>query len=385
MSAASGVAHPAAPLLAHQIILKVASRCNLACDYCHWFRDESVLGLPRVMSADVEAAFLGRLEDHARSTGAAELSVVVHGGEPLLFPRARFDALCRGIRAIEARTATRFTIALTTNGVLLSPEWCDLFRWHRVRPCVSVDGPAAVHDRHRVDHAGRGTHAAAVRGIQTLRANGFPDPSVLCVCDPTVPARDYVAFVVDELGVRTFDILIPNFNHDDGAAGRVPSVAAFYRELFDLWYDTYAGRGVRIRCVESFAASLLGRRPALGGVGGAPLATVSVRTDGGIEPHDVLRIGGHRQVDTGLNVMTHPLRAVLANPVWREAFDASVTLSAECRRCSLATTCGGGYVIHRFSEQRRYDNPSVYCSDLKSIYAHVGQRISQDLFVAEPA
>ena len=29
--------------------------------------------------------------------------------------------------------------------------------------------------------------------------------------------------------------------------------------------------------------------------------------------------------------------------------------------------CAGGYLPHRFSRARRFDNPSVYCDDLKAL------------------
>ncbi len=31
------------------IVLKVASRCNLACTYCYWFRDGAVYQMPGIM------------------------------------------------------------------------------------------------------------------------------------------------------------------------------------------------------------------------------------------------------------------------------------------------------------------------------------------------
>lgn len=372
---------PVAPRMADHVIFKVSARCNLDCGYCHWFRDESVLRLPKQVDATVQGDFLRRLEEHLATVRDRRTTVVLHGGEPLLLGKPAFGRLCQGLREVERRAGARIDIAVTTNGVLVDDAWADIFRAHAVTPCVSLDGPAAVHDRHRPDMRGRATHARAAQGIRTLLEAGFKTLSVLAVCDPTASARSYLETIVDELGVRSLDVLIPNFNHDDRAAGSVPSIARFYRELFDLWYDEYAERGVRIRCAESMAAAVLGGRVALAGLGRTALSTVSVRSDGGIEPHDVLRIAGRAQVETGLNLRDHPLSAVLDNDVWLEAYRMSLTLPDGCDTCGFRGACGGGYVIHRYSTARRYDNPSVYCEDIKSILRHVEQRIRADLRV----
>ncbi|HEX3642550.1 MAG TPA: hypothetical protein VHV10_14765, partial [Ktedonobacteraceae bacterium] len=41
--------------------------------------------------------------------------------------------------------------------------------------------------------------------------------------------------------------------------------------------------------------------------------------------------------------------------------------------------CGGGYLPHRWSQEKRYDNPSVYCADLKEIFSHIWEHIAPDL------
>jgi uncharacterized protein len=44
--------------------------------------------------------------------------------------------------------------------------------------------------------------------------------------------------------------------------------------------------------------------------------------------------------------------------------------------------CGGGHVAHRWSEARRFDNPSVYCVSWKHIFGHIWHRISPTLTIA---
>jgi uncharacterized protein len=42
-----------------------------------------------------------------------------------------------------------------------------------------------------------------------------------------------------------------------------------------------------------------------------------------------------------------------------------------CRSCPERDTCGGGYLPHRHSRERGFDNPSVWCADLLAFFSHV--------------
>jgi uncharacterized protein len=47
-----------------QMLVKVASRCNIDCSYCYWFRDASVYNKPKLMSSEVLQQLLQRIEEH---------------------------------------------------------------------------------------------------------------------------------------------------------------------------------------------------------------------------------------------------------------------------------------------------------------------------------
>jgi sulfatase maturation enzyme AslB (radical SAM superfamily) len=45
------------------------------------------------------------------------------------------------------------------------------------------------------------------------------------------------------------------------------------------------------------------------------------------------------------------------------------------QRVDHRDTCGGGYLPHRYSAARGFDNPSVWCADLLALFAHVRARM----------
>ena len=68
-----------------QLLVKVATRCNIDCSYCYWFRDAAVYNKPKLMSADVLHQLLQRVEQHAAKYALVDFPIILHGGEPLLW------------------------------------------------------------------------------------------------------------------------------------------------------------------------------------------------------------------------------------------------------------------------------------------------------------
>src|ERR1700734_1791989 len=190
------------------VLVKLAARCNIKCPYCYWFRDAMVYAKPAVLTPEAEDAFCLRLEEHIREFNLPVFLLVFHGGEPLLFPKRRFDALQKKLRDIEQRTGCIIKCGVTTNGILVDEEWVELFRTHDVDVTVSLDGPADINDKYRVDFKGRGTLAQALQGLERLRAAGL-EPGLISVCNPGTDPERVLAFVADELGMKQFDILPP--------------------------------------------------------------------------------------------------------------------------------------------------------------------------------
>jgi uncharacterized protein len=356
------------------VLVKLASRCNINCTYCYWFRDPAVYNKPPVLTLEAENAFCARLEEHIREFRLACFQLVFHGGEPLLFPKYRFIDLQKKLREIEFRTGCRIERGVTTNAILLDEEWAHLFRTNDVQVTVSLDGPPEINDKYRVDFKGRGTIAATLRGIDCLRAAGI-DPGLISVCNPSTDPERVLAYVVEELGIKQFDILPPDATHSD----HPPPIADYFIKLFDVWFDRYAERGVRISTLDAMIRGLTGHLSVSDTIGLGPIDTVTLMTDGSLEALDVLRIAGPGSTASNLNVRTNTLQDIQNEPVWREALHASTNLAEACLACEFLDSCGGGHLAQRWSAERRFDNPSVYCESWKQILGHIWRRIAPTL------
>src|ERR1700742_3694761 len=124
-----------------QLLVKVASRCNIDCTYCYWFRDAAVYEKPKLMGEAVLQQLLRRIEEHVTGYSLPDLPIVLHGGEPLLWGVDNFNRFAEACAAITERTGSVIPISVTTNGVLIDDRWLDCFEAHGISVAISIDGP----------------------------------------------------------------------------------------------------------------------------------------------------------------------------------------------------------------------------------------------------
>ena len=361
------------------LLIKLASRCNLACSYCYWFRDSTVYQSPPLMSADVEDALVEKLGLHVRKHRLPDFNCIFHGGEPMLFGLKRFRNLVAKLEAMGAEVESRIDFSITTNGVLVTPEWADFFYRHDVRVAVSIDGPQAIHDKSRPTLRGAGSFLDAVRGYKLLKEAGV-EPSIIAVCDPGSNPLELLQFFVEDLDCRQFDVLPPDLNHDDN----VKPIADYYIKLFDAWYENYFDQGVRVRFLMSLIRSVLGAEANSDSFGYGPLHTISLGTNGTLEPNDVLRIAGSKRTATKTDIRSSSLDDVINEAAWQEAYNSALSLCSQCETCKYRNECGGGHLAHRWSRERSYDNPTVYCNDMIRMFDHVKARVAADVSMEFP-
>ena len=82
-------------------LIKIASRCNLACDYCYMYEhaDQSWRAQPPLMSDEIRLKVAERIGEYAKEVDVRRLVVVFHGGEPLLAGASRIAETASLIRS----------------------------------------------------------------------------------------------------------------------------------------------------------------------------------------------------------------------------------------------------------------------------------------------
>ena len=146
------------------LCLHVAHTCNLNCAYC--FASQGRFhGERGLMSFEVGKQALDYLMDHSGTR--RNLEVDFFGGEPLM----NWDVVKRLVayaRSVEKERGKNFRFTLTTNGMLIDDEVIDFANREMSNVVLSLDGRKEIHDRLRVDYAGRGSYDRIVPLFQKL-------------------------------------------------------------------------------------------------------------------------------------------------------------------------------------------------------------------------
>lgn len=358
------------------LVVKIAELCNLNCRYCYLYNhaDTTYKERPRFMSDAVFEALLQSIVGYCEGHPGQPVSITFHGGEPTLVgPRRLVDLAMRAREVLGPRLGG---LQMQTNGTLIDDRWPDALRSAGVHASISLDGPADIHDSERIDHLGRGSHSAATRGLRILQDAGLA-PGVLAVVAPGEDGgRVYRHF--RDLGVSSIDFLLPDVTNDTRdtwyrAAGPTP-VARYLVPAFDAWFDEDEP-DVVVRVLYGLIRRMMGGDATSDAFGNGLNSYLIVDTDGSIQPNDALRVCEHGITSTEANVKLRGFDDLSRTaPLAYQLLTEGVQLCATCQSCPEAAVCGGGYIPHRYSKERGFDNPSAWCDDIKELLAHIRSR-----------
>ena len=368
----------------HEFVLKVHQRCNLACDYCYVYElaDQSWRDRPVAMSPQTWQAAARRMAEHVERHRLDRISVILHGGEPLLAGAERLGRIVGDIRAAVPDRCV-VSVGMQTNGVMLAEPTLDLLMAYGVTVGVSLDGSAVSHDRHRRHRDGTGSHAAVERALRLLNDPRYRGSyaGLLCTIDPTSDPIDCYDALLRH-APPSIDLLLPHANWANPPQRPDGLGATAYGDwlvaVFDRWYDS-PRPGTRIRLFEEIMHLVLGGASRSEQVGLSPVAVAVVESDGAIEQVDSLKSTYPGACATGLDVRSDSFDAALEHPGIVARQIGVAALCQDCLDCPVRQVCGAGHYAHRYRPGLGFRNPSVYCPDLRRIICHVTDRLANDL------
>jgi uncharacterized protein len=362
-----------------EFVLKIHSRCNLACDYCYMYElaDKTWRLRPRRMPRAIVEQTATRIAEHVHTHDLARITLILHGGEPLL---AGPDLITHVVTSVRDATGARVRVdvSMQTNGVGLDVGYLQLFDDLDIRVAVSIDGDASAHDRHRRYGNGRSSHAAVVAALELLASEPYRRlfGGLLCTIDVrNDPVSTYEALL--QVNPPMIDLLLPHGTWTAPPPERIPGslntpYADWLIAVFDRWFGA-PRQETRIRLFEEIMHLLLGRASASEAVGLSPVGVIVIETNGDIEQSDMLKSAYHGAPWTGLHVTRDSLDAALLLPSVVARQIGAMALSTDCQGCRVRQVCGGGLYPHRYRSGSGFANPSVYCPDLFRLITHIRQ------------
>ena len=361
------------------MLVKTASRCNLDCKYCYVYNlgDDSWKSQPKRMPPEVIQAVVNQVGKLSH-TQHQPLSVVLHGGEPLLLG---FKAISTLVEGLKSTLRTDAGLHVQTNGVLLIDRFIDLFARHDVGISISYDGPMAVHDKNRLDRRGRGSHQQVTDAITRLvnhPAGSRLFSGLLAVVDPTSnPVEVYE--VLKTTGAPSFDFLYRDGNYAHLPYGKARANSTEYGTWMLGLLDHYLAdpSPPRIRVIDDIMRLVLGGRGQKEGIGLNEYDILVIDTDGTVTRNDTLKgaYAGADRFASAPSLLNGDLSKELERAEFSEYFDLQIPTSPICQACPELGVCGGGMPTHRWSEQNGYANPTVFCSDQLLLISAIRARL----------
>lgn len=125
-------------------IIELTGRCNENCTYCH-----AAARHKKKANIDMTIETARKVVDLIFSAHAKNITIEFQGGEPLL----NWDTVKFILEYTTEKNATHnkhLTFTMVTNLSLMNQEKLSILRKYNVALCTSIDGPAKIHDKHRL-------------------------------------------------------------------------------------------------------------------------------------------------------------------------------------------------------------------------------------------
>lgn len=328
-------------------------------------------------------AFATQLAAYVSHAGLKHCVVVLHGGEPLLMGSGELAAFARQLRSVIG-TEIKLDVSVQTNGMLLTPDSLAELAAADIGVSLSLDGPKEINDLHRVSRRGRSSFEQTLRGLEALKANPDIFAGVIAVIDPRSSPRDLLEFF-DKHAVPRLDFLLPDAHYLRPPVGRDMQPDVYERwliEAFDVWFDDFPH--VQLRTFEALLDAVAGMPSQTDAFGFGDVSLITIETDGSYHDLDVLKVVAHGATRLSGTVQDTAISDVARSPALaaHRALLRREGLSETCQQCNIVEICGGGAVPHRYGPNG-FKNPTVYCSEMRSLIEHVRSRVTSALAASD--
>jgi len=357
--------------------------CNLDCSYCFYLEKEKLYpgSSDFVMPPDVLEQFI---KQKIEGQDAAIISFVWQGGEPTLPGVDYFKEVVR----LQKKYANGKNIenGFQTNGVLLDDKWCRFFAENNFLIGISIDGPAALHDKYRVLKGGQPTFKKVMRGIEFLKKYQveFNTLTVVNKENSYHPVEvynflkeagsGYMQFipVVERIAPsEKLQLVSPAYHGDACVAGwsvEPLQYGNFLCELFDEWVKEDVGRYF-IQIFDVALESQLGIRQSLCVFKETCGKALAIEHNG-----DVYSCDHYVYPENKLgNIMESPLESlVFSRQQVTFGMDKKNSLPRYCLDCEVRYACNGECPKHRFIKTPDGEEGLNYlCAGYKKFFSHI--------------
>ena len=345
------------------VILKLVDYCNFDCEFCRYPHNK----FRRSMSFETYKTTVEKACEYNIAHGCNRLSIIYHGGEPLLWGIDKFKSALKFQQDLkEKHPKLEFRNSIQTNGALLNQEWITFFKEHGFDIGISIDGPDEINF-----HKDSNGNQIVFDNMRKLREGGCHFGILSVITDKHAGWADkYYDFLVEN-DIHSLGFCYCVYDEEKKITVKNEILTDFLLRFFDRYY--HGNYKLSVREFESVIRLCLGRK--------TNACTYSYRFKCGnyfsIRPDgDVLFCDPYKldKKEFG-NIITETFFDIKAKPELIEIVqDARLSVVKECKKCEIRDICGGGCYRNMFE-----DNKNAFCDTFKIVYPHIKETIAKGI------
>lgn len=360
------------------LLIKPASgNCNMRCRYCFYADelDNREIRSYGKMSVDT----MHTIVDKAMEYGDYECTIAFQGGEPTLAGLDFYRDLVAYVTAHENPKKLKIHYALQTNGYLINEEWAAFLGENHFLVGVSLDGLKEIHDRYRLDAAGKGTYQRVISAIRLLEKHQVEYNILTVVTAATARngQKIYNYFKKNHFGYQQYIECLDPIGEEPGQheySLTPEKYGEFLKSMFDAWYlDMRSGTYVYNRYFENLMMIMAGQQPESCNMRGVCGKQWVFEADGSVYPCDFYALDQWRLGNIQENSFEEmdEKRDELGFIQW------SMRQQEGCQKCRWFGLCRNGCRRNREPVTAEHTNRNYFCKSYQMFFEYAYPRLEE--------
>lgn len=345
-------------------IIKVVDYCNFSCGFCRYAKNDK----KSTMDFETYKIIVEKACDYNVSHNCNHLTLVYHGGEPLLWGISNYERAMAFQKELKRKYPyICFHNNIQTNGYLINPQWIDFFKANDFNIGISIDGPDEINFH--------GNSVENQRVLSNIHELGLAKCSfsILSVItdDHRRSADAYYDFLVKN-EIHSVGLCFCVYDEKSGKTVTNDVLTGFLTRLFERYY--FGSHALSIREFEYPMRYWLGLD--------FPLCTYSYRrkcgnyysisSNGDVNFCDPYSLNGSL-VGNLINCSFNDIKT--SSEMKKIKTMAINSAQQECDKCDIKNICGGGCFRHVLPSGKH-----AFCDTFKVLYPLIKQTISNSMY-----
>ncbi len=324
------------------LLIKPASgMCDMRCRYCFYADETSKRDIPNYGFMSVDT--LKNILKNTLSEVTRHITIAFQGGEPTLAGLSFFRQVVELVPQFNVNKV-QVAYAIQTNGLSIDDDWCRFFKENNFLVGLSLDGAKDLHDKYRIDAAGKGTYSRVLRAKQLLFNHGV-DTNVLAVLTKDSCRSFNKTYNFFNRSGLEYQQYIPCLDPlGDKRGGEEWSLTPddfekYLKSAFDCWYhDAMSGKKKYHRFFDNLLLMVDGRPYEACGMSGVCSMQYVIEANGDVYPCDFYMLDDYRLG----NLNENSLKEIDEKRDEIGFVKQSTHVAEQCKVCRWYRICRGG-------------------------------------------